>query len=80
MATCPPNELMAQIHHRMPAMRSAVAREKWLDPDAKAGELQKLLVPLRSEEMEAYAVSTLVNSPENDSPECVQRARGILLG
>jgi hypothetical protein len=26
-----------------------------------------------SEELEAYEVSTLVNSPENDSPECVRR-------
>jgi hypothetical protein len=25
------------------------------------------------EELEAYEVSTLVNSPENDSPECVRR-------
>lgn len=29
--------------------------------------------PVVSEEPEAYEVSTKVNSPENDSPECVRR-------
>jgi putative SOS response-associated peptidase YedK len=29
--------------------------------------------PVLSEEIEAYEVSTLVNSPENDSPECVRQ-------
>ncbi len=35
-------------------------------------ELRGLLVPLPAEDLDAYEVSTLVNSPRNDSPECVR--------
>jgi hypothetical protein len=35
--------------------------------------LATLLTPLPSDEMEAYGVSTLVNSPRNDTPECIAR-------
>ncbi len=37
----------------------------------RPGELQALLTPFPADEMEAYAVSTLVNSPRNDVPECL---------
>jgi putative SOS response-associated peptidase YedK len=36
-------------------------------------ELSLVLQPLQSERLEAYEVSPLVNSPDNDSPECVRR-------
>lgn len=36
-------------------------------------ELSLVTQPVLSEELEAYEVSTLVNSSENDSPECVRR-------
>jgi hypothetical protein len=73
IVTCAPNELMAPIHNRMPVILPTTARDLWLDPSAGADDLSTLLVPLPSEEMEAYAVSTVVNPPRNDSPECVQR-------
>jgi putative SOS response-associated peptidase YedK len=38
-------------------------------------ELSLRTQPVLSEELEAYEVSTLVNSPENDSPESVRRIR-----
>jgi putative SOS response-associated peptidase YedK len=34
--------------------------------------LAAVLQPLPSEGMEAHEVSTLVNSPENDTAECIQ--------
>ncbi len=71
--TCAPNELMAQIHNRMPVIVPPEARERWLDPKTSEGELRALLMPLSNDEMEAYPVSTLVNSPRNDSAECVRR-------
>jgi putative SOS response-associated peptidase YedK len=74
IVTCEPNELMAPIHNRMPVILPAVARERWLDADAEPAGLRALLASLPSAEMEAYAVSTLVNSPRNDSPECVRAA------
>jgi putative SOS response-associated peptidase YedK len=73
IVTCPPNELMAPIHNRMPVIVPPDARDRWLDPGASEVELQALLVPPSSDEMEAYEVSTLVNSPQHDSVECVRR-------
>ena len=49
-----------------------VARDRWLDPTAGEAELRGFLVPLPAEDLEAYEVSTLVNLPRNDSPECVK--------
>ncbi len=72
IVTCPPNALMAEIHDRMPVILPADARDEWLDPRVDTLELPKLLVLLAPEELEAYEVSPVVNSPRNDSPECVQ--------
>ena len=44
-----------------------------LDPEnATVTELQKLLKPCSSEWLDAYEVSTLVNSPKNNRPEILQ--------
>jgi putative SOS response-associated peptidase YedK len=67
---------MAPIHNRMPVILPAAGRERWLDPSTEDVELREVLVPRPSEEMEAYEVSTLVNSPRNDSPEYVRRVCG----
>ena len=70
--TCPPNALMAEIHHRMPVILPQDAYAEWLAPDEQsANTLQPLLVPYSDEEMEAYPVSRYVNRPTNDSPECI---------
>jgi putative SOS response-associated peptidase YedK len=76
IVTCPPNELMAPIHNRMPVIVPVAARDRWLDADAEEGELREMLLPLPSELMEAHEVSTVVNSPRNDSEECVRRVGG----
>ena len=70
--TCPPNTLVASIHNRMPVILPRGARQRWLDPYAADEELRALLVPLPADDMDAHAVSTLVNSPRNDVPECVE--------
>jgi len=38
--------------------------------------LQEVLQPYSADEMTAYPVSTVVNKPANDSPECVQPVEG----
>jgi putative SOS response-associated peptidase YedK len=66
------NELMATIHDRMPVILSHSAFARWLDPEPLFPvNLKNLLVPFPAGEMEAYPVSTLVNSPANDRPELV---------
>ena len=70
--TSAPNELMAPIHNRMPVILARDAYAQWFDPTPHFPvDLNSLLVPYPAEEMEAYPVSTLVNSPANDRPELV---------
>jgi len=64
---------LANIHPRMPVILSRDALDGWLDPDA-SGEDVLALLRQANPEMKARPVSTLVNSPRNDSPECIQPA------
>lgn len=71
--TTEPNEFMAKIHNRMPVILPRAAYEQWLDPAEQKPELlQPLLKPYPAEEMAAYAVSTVVNNPGNDTPACIE--------
>lgn len=79
--TCPPNELMADIHDRMPVILPAEAYDRWLaniEPDPR-----DLLAPFPSNLMTMWPVSTRANKPANDDPgilEPVWTARGLTLG
>lgn len=71
--TTEPNSLMESIHDRMPVILKPQDYETWLSPKEVATvELLSLLKPYPASEMKAAQVSTLVNSPSNDSPECIQ--------
>ena len=72
MITTTPNELMATIHDRMPAI---VHREGYLDW-LTTGEMpvEAAMAWLRSypaEEMEAFPVSPRVNSPRNEGEDLI---------
>ncbi len=72
--TTGPNKMMASIHDRMPVILPKSGYAQWLSSEPKKPEdLGNLLVPYPAEEMEAYPVSTLVNSPSNDQPALVAR-------
>ena len=67
--TCPPNEMLEQIHHRMPVILDYDAYDLWLEPNNQPpAEMNHLLKPYPAEEMTAYPVSSLVNRPQNDTP------------
>lgn len=69
------NELVGALHDRMPVILAPQDYDLWLDPGIREAErLQSLLHAYPSEEMAAYPVSTRVNNPANDSPECVEPA------
>ena len=71
--TTTPNALMADIHHRMPVIVPREAEEHWLDPTIEDPQkVLPLLQPYPAGELEAYAVSTLVNSPRNDVAACIE--------
>ena len=69
-----PNDLIAAIHDRMPAILHPEDYDTWLDPKFEDKEkLQGLLIPFSPSELEAYPVSRVVNKPDNDFEKCVQR-------
>jgi len=69
--TTHPNELMESIHNRMPVIIHKENEDEWLRGD-NINYLTEFLRPYPSEFMKAYAVSTLVNSPRNDTPEVLK--------
>jgi putative SOS response-associated peptidase YedK len=71
--TTAPNNLLAEIHNRMPAILERPDEDRWLDPRVtEAAELLACLGPLPADRMEAYPVSALVSSPGNEGPELVE--------
>ena len=69
------NDLMNEIHHRMPVILPPENYGVWLDPGLDEKEpLMDLLKPYPSEEMEAYQVSRRVNRPANNEPSCIEPA------
>jgi putative SOS response-associated peptidase YedK len=72
--TCDPNPLMAELHDRMPVILPPGLYGPWLDHQIEdVDALQGMLQPYPAEEMIAYPIATLVNSPRNESPECIAR-------
>jgi len=72
IVTCPPNSAVAPFHDRMPVILPRSAFDGWLKGPPAAPDVGDLLVPCDPELMESFAVSTLVNSPTNDRPECIR--------
>ncbi|MGO4890473.1 SOS response-associated peptidase [Anaerobacillus sp. MEB173] len=71
--TTEPNELMSDIHDRMPVIVRDQDRDTWLNPSiADKHILKSLIKPYPEEEMHAYEVSTLVNSPRNNGADCIR--------
>jgi len=72
LITTTPNSLTEKIHDRMPVILPPSAYEAWLAPgELPATKLQSLLKPFAPSKMKATAVSTLVNNPANELPECI---------
>ena len=70
LLTCPPNEAVARLHHRMPVvLPGEEAMATWLDPEADPAVLRSLLVPLPAERTVIYPVSSRVNNPRAEGPE-----------
>jgi len=67
------NELVKQIHDRMPVILPVDTYDLWLDPRVHdPALLQTLLKPCDPELLEFYEVSTKVNSPKNNSAENIR--------
>ena len=61
------NELISQIHERMPVILAPQDFDLWLDPEAHDPEkVMPLLKSYPEKEMEIYPVGFSVNSPKHD--------------
>lgn len=70
--TTAPNALMEDIHDRMPVILKREDEESWLNRSIEdTDSLKQLLTMYPAEEMEAYEVSSEVNSPKNDNPNII---------
>jgi len=68
--TTGPNELMNNIHNRMPVILPSAHWGQWLDTSVNDPELlQELLVPYPADQMSARRVSSSVGNVKNQSPE-----------
>ena len=71
--TTGPNELMKEIHDRMPVILNREDEPVWLNPAIDdPNRLTALLQPYDDALMDTYEVSPMVNSPKNNSIELIQ--------
>jgi putative SOS response-associated peptidase YedK len=62
-----PNELVREIHTRMPVILPEEHHNSWLSGEAG----KEKLVPYPADRMKAWPISSRVNSPKNDDSEIV---------
>jgi putative SOS response-associated peptidase YedK len=73
LLTTEPNELLAQVHNRMPVILGPNDYDLWLDLDMQqVDRLKPLLRPYPPEQMMYFPVSLRVNNPRNDDALCVE--------
>ena len=63
---------VGRIHDRMPMTIGRADWSTWLDPAHGPDEVAALLTPAVSTRLDAYPVSTLVNSVRNNGPELIE--------
>jgi len=63
---------MAEIHNRMPSILAAGRIQQWIAPGPISSEqLAEFTEPYPADQMVARPVSSRVNNPRNDSPDCI---------
>jgi len=68
--TCEPNDLLAQIHNRMPVILDQNNCWEWL-AEKPESELTGLMKPYPSDSMKGYPVGQIVNNPRFDDVSCI---------
>jgi putative SOS response-associated peptidase YedK len=69
--TTTPNELLVDVHDRMPVILHPNHYHAWLNaPALKSHHLAHMLAPFDAALMRRFSVSSLVNDVQNDAPEC----------
>jgi putative SOS response-associated peptidase YedK len=79
LLTTEANPIVRPIHDRMPVILPAESHTAWIDPTIEEPKrLTSLLVPYPADQMVAYPVGTLVNSPRHEAADCIKPAQGRL--
>jgi putative SOS response-associated peptidase YedK len=69
------NELLSQLHTRMPVILDTADYMPWLSPASKdAPGLVSLLRPFPPDRMRFDAVGRTVNNARNEGPDCIEPA------
>jgi putative SOS response-associated peptidase YedK len=68
------NELVGDIHDRMPVILSRYDYARWLSEEPDARDLMR---PFPAELMRMWPISTRVNKPENDDPSILDPRSGM---
>lgn len=77
--TTAPNDMMKPLHDRMPVILESKDWQLWLDAEIQESEvLTPLLKPFSEKAMQAYEVSTFVNSPTNNTKQCIEPQKNTL--
>lgn len=75
--TCEANDALRTLHSRMPVILPPESWQAWLDPATDADGAKSLCRPWPAERTSAYEVSTRINSPRHDGPECMEPASSL---
>jgi putative SOS response-associated peptidase YedK len=76
--TTAPNELVANIHARMPVILGDDVARAWIEPGEVSPEaFADFMRAYPAAEMEAVALTPLVNNPRNDGPEVLVPASPV---
>jgi len=67
------NSLMATIHDRMPVILTNENLPAWIDPGTMKEDVLAMLHPCPESMLEAYPVSSRVNSHRNNDAKCIER-------
>lgn len=71
--TTAPNDLVGQIHDRMPVILPRDEEATWLDPQVTAlGDLLPLLAPYPAGAMTTWALDRAINNSRSDSPDLLR--------
>jgi putative SOS response-associated peptidase YedK len=71
--TTSPNDVVSEVHDRMPVILSREQEKKWLDNYTSEADLLNMLETYPGELMMSYTVSPLVNSVHNDVPGIIRK-------
>jgi putative SOS response-associated peptidase YedK len=70
IVTCPPGEVVAPIHDRMPVILGEEDEATWLDPEVGETDLLGLLAP--TDDLSVTEVSDAVNDVSQDGPALIE--------